>query len=85
MSKVREISIKNLTIYFFHDMINIKFYDQDRQKIYKNIFIYYTMYMTPKSAKCCYVINSARRYIEENNGTKYLALTHTDERKNTLK
>lgn len=42
--------------------------------------------MTPKSAKCCYVIiNSARGYIEENNGTKYLALTHTDERKNTLK
>ena len=45
MGQVKEISIKNLTNYFFNDMINIKVFDPNLLKIdkksNKNIDIYY--------------------------------------------
>ena len=40
-TKVKDISIKNHTYYFFDDIINIKIDD----KSYKNIFIYYIGYV----------------------------------------
>ena len=52
MGNVKEISIKNRTYYFFHDMINIKNFDSYLLKIdnksYKNIDIYYIGYITMK-------------------------------------
>ena len=45
-NKVKDISIKNHTYYFFHDIINIKIFDPNNIKIdeksYKNILTYYT-------------------------------------------
>ena len=52
MGQVKEISIKNLTNYFFNDMINIKVFDPNLLKIdktsYKNIDIYYIRYTAIK-------------------------------------
>ena len=42
--------------------------------------------MAPNSINSLYLfINNATRYIEENNGKKYLTLISTDEMKDTLK
>ena len=52
MGQVKEISIKNLTNYFFNDMINIKVFDPNLLKIdkksNKNIDIYYIRYTAIK-------------------------------------
>ena len=49
-SKVKDISIKNHTYYFFDDFTNIKNVGPNNIKIdensYKNILIYYTGYVT---------------------------------------
>ena len=54
-NKIEDIDIKNLTYYFFDDIINIKNFELDNIKIdeksYKNIFIYYVRYMTIKDSK----------------------------------
>ena len=48
-NKVKNISIKNRTYYFFNDIINIKNFDPNNIKIdeksYKNISIYYIGYV----------------------------------------
>ena len=53
MGQVKEISIKNLTNYFFNDMINIKVFDPNLLKIdkksNKNIDIYYIRYTAIKN------------------------------------
>ena len=52
--KVKDIDIKNRTYYFFND-ININNFDSNSIKIdkksYKNIFVYYTGYLTIKGSK----------------------------------
>ena len=44
-NKVKDISMKNHTYYFFDDIINIKKFDPNNieidEKSYKNILIYY--------------------------------------------
>ena len=51
-NKVKDISIKNHTYYFFDDILNIKNFDLNNVKIdeksHKDILIYYTGYMTKK-------------------------------------
>ena len=52
MGNFKQINIKNQTFYFFNDMMNIKDFDSNLQKIdknsYKNINIYYTGYISIK-------------------------------------
>ena len=52
MRNIKQIKIKNPTYYFFNDMINIKNFDLNLQKIdkksCKSIDIYYVRYMTIK-------------------------------------
>ena len=54
-NKVKDISIKNHTYYFFDDIINIKNFDPSNiktdEKSYKNILIYYNGYVTTKDLK----------------------------------
>ena len=53
--KVKKISIKNHTYYFFNDVINVKIFDPNNIKIdeksYKSILIYYVGYVTIQDSK----------------------------------
>ena len=97
MGNIKEIIIKNLTYYFFDDMINIKDFDSNLLKIdkksYKSIDIYYIKYITMKdsdyvkinSVNFLYlIIDETDGYIEESNGNKYLTLVSTDKSKEVL-
>ena len=86
MGKFKQIEIKNLTYYFYNDMINLKNFDSNLLKIdkkhYKGIDIYYTGYITIKKTDDCenihsvnplyLIVNHVSAYIEEENGNKYL-------------
>ena len=52
-NKVKYISIKNCTYYFFKDIVNIKIFDPNNIKIveksHKNIFFYYIGYVMIKN------------------------------------
>ena len=52
MRNIKEINIKNLTYYFFNDMINIRDFDSSwlkiDKKLYNNIRIYNIGYITIK-------------------------------------
>ena len=52
MGKVKKLSIKNLTYYYFNDIINIKDFQSNFLRIdkkwYKGIDIYYIGYITVK-------------------------------------
>ena len=90
INSVNEIEIRNLSYYFFNDMLNIKNLDPNKIKIdeksCKSILIYYVAYVTLYSVKPLYlIINKMNEYIKECNGNKYLTLVPTDESKNTLK
>ena len=54
-NQVKDIDIKNQTYYFFNDIVNIKKFDPNNIKIdkmsYKNILVYYTVYVTIKDPK----------------------------------
>ena len=54
-NKVKDLDTKNLTYYFFNDIINTKIFNPDKIKIdkksYKNILIYYIGYVTIKDLK----------------------------------
>ena len=54
-NKVKYISVKSYTFYFFDDNINIKNFDPNNvnidKKSYKNILIYYIGYVTIKDSK----------------------------------
>ena len=79
MRNIKQINIKNLTCYFFNDMINIRDFDSNLIKIgkkyYKNIGIYNIGYTTIKkiddyeninSVNPLYlIIGKADGYIEE--------------------
>ena len=49
MSRVKKISIKNSTYFFFDNIINIKNNIKTDEKSYKNIPIYYNGYVTTNS------------------------------------
>ena len=52
MENVKQIEIKNLTYYFYNDVINIEEFDSNLLKIDKKLYqdfdIYYTGYITIK-------------------------------------
>ena len=67
-------------------MINIKDFDPSLlkidKKLYKNIDIYYTEYITLKDSY--YVIKINRVYIKEKNGSKYLIFDSVNENSEVL-
>ena len=95
MGKIRQINNKNLTYYFYNDIIDLKKFKskllKTGKKSYKNISIYNIGYITIKKIDDCeniYSVNSlylrvdhASGYIEEKNGNKYLIFDSTDENK----
>ena len=56
MGNIKKINIKNLTYYFFDDMINVKDFDPNLlkidKKLYKNNDIYHIGYITLKDSYC---------------------------------
>ena len=90
VNSVNEIEIRNISYYFFNDMLNIKNLDPSKIKIYekscKNILIDYVAYVALYSVRPLYlIINKMNEYIEECNGNKCLTLVPTDESKDTGK
>ena len=97
-NKLKNISIKNLThYYFFDDIINITNFDPNDINIdeilYKNILIYYIGYVTIKDSKYVkinsvnplyLIFSKVNRYFEEINKNKYLTLVPTDESKEII-
>ena len=95
MGQVKEINIKNQTDYFFDDMINIKTFHSNLlkidKKLYKDIDIYYTGYITIKKFDDCenipnvnpfyLIVHSATRHFKGKNDKKYLSLDSTDKYK----
>ena len=97
-NKIKDISIKSHTYYFFNDIINIKLFDPNNieidEKSYKNLLIYYIGYMTIKdsiyvkinSVNLLYlIINKVNGYFEEINGNKYLTAVPPNESKEKIK
>ena len=93
-NKVKDISKKDHTYYFFDDIINIKYFDPNNIKIdeksCKNIFIYYIGYVTIKDSKYVkinsvnplyIIISKANWYFKEINKNRYLTLVPTNESK----
>ena len=96
MGNFKQIKIKNQTFYFFNDMMNIKGFDSNLQKIdknsYKNINIYYIGYISIKSyyenissVNLLYlIIGEVDGYIEKSSRNKYLISVSTDKNKEAL-
>ena len=86
---VKDVYIKNLTYYFFDDIINIKCFDPSNIKIdeksYKNIRIYYIGFATIRRCQKSYGVNpqylifsKVNGYSEEINGNKYITAVPTN-------
>ena len=60
-NKVKDITIKSQTYYFFNDIIDIESFDSNNIKIdeksYKNILIYYIEYVAVKEYVKIYSVN----------------------------
>ena len=98
MGQVKEVNIKNQTYYFFDDMINIKNFHSNFQKIdkklYKDIDIYYIGYITIKKFGDCenvhsvnplyLIILSATGHFKEKSNKKFLILDSTDKYEEVL-
>ena len=92
MGEVKELNIKNLTYYYFNDIINIKDFHSNLLRIdkkqYKDIDIYYIGYIMIKKFGDCeninsvnplhLIIHSATGYFKEKYGEKYLILDVID-------
>ena len=99
MGKVKQITIKNRTYYFYSDQINWKNFDASLlkvdQKDYKEIPIYYIGYVTFKEIANCNSINSVNPlslminemigHFEEKNENKYSVVDDADENKEVSK
>ena len=98
MRKIRQINIKNRTYYFYHDQIDLKYFDAKLLKIdkkyYNEIDICYIGYVTIKkigdynnvnSVNPLYlIINEVIGHFEEKNKNKHLVLDEIDENKEVL-
>ena len=97
-NNVKDINIKNHTYNFFDDMINIKESGPNNikldEKSYKNILIYYIIYVTMKDSKYIKInsvnplylmFNKINGYFEEINGNKYSTLAPTNKSKEKIK
>ena len=99
MGTVKQINMKNLTYYFYNDIIDLKNFDTRLLKIdkksYKDIGIYNIGYITIKKFDDCeklysvnplyLLIDDASRYIEEKGVNRYLIFDSTDKNKELLK
>ena len=97
-NNLEDIDIKNRTYYFFDDIINIKNFNPNNIKIdeksYKDILIYYIVYVTVKDSKYVkfnsvnpfyLIFNKVNGYFEEINGNKYLTLVPINESEEKIK
>ena len=99
MGTIKQINIKNLTCYFYKNIIDLKNFDAKLlsvdKKSYKDIGIYNIGYVTKKkiddymntnSVNPLYLgITSSNGYIEEKDANKYLIFDPTDKNKELLK
>ena len=96
-NKVKDISMKSHTSYFFGDNINIKNFNPNNikidEKLYKNILIYYIEYVTITDSKYVkinsvnplyLIINEVNGYFEEINKSMQLKLVPTNENKEKI-
>ena len=92
--KIKDISIKNHTYYFFDNTINSKNFDPNKIKVDKNILIYYIGYVTIKDSKYVkinsvnplyLIFSKVNGYFEEINKNKYLTLVLTNESEEIIK
>ena len=82
-NELKETDFKNCTCYCFDDIININDLDLDiillDEKSYKN-FLIYVAYETLYGVRPLHIIfEKVDGYIRKYDGTKYLALFHSDE------
>ena len=97
-NEVKDIDIKFRTYSFFHDVINIKSFDQNNIKIgeksYKDILIYYFGYLTTKDSKYVksnsvnplyLIFRKVNGQFEEINENKSLTLVPSNENKEMTK
>ena len=94
MGSIKEINIKNQTYYFFEDMINIKYFHSNLvkvdKKLYKDIDIYYIVYIKIKKCGDCENIHSVNplyliiHSAKEKNDKKNLILDLTDKYEEVL-
>ena len=99
MEEIKQINIKNITYYFYNDIIDLENFKSNLlkidKKLYEDIGIYNIGYIAIKKIDDCgntnsgntlYLrINHANGYIEEINGNKYLIFDSTDGNKELLK
>ena len=62
METIKQINIKNRTYFFYHDIVNLDEFDENRirvdKKDFSNIDIYYLGYEHKKKISECNVINN---------------------------
>ena len=99
MGEFKQINIKNRTYYFYNDIIDLEYFEQNLLKIdkksYKNIDIYYIGYITIKKIgdyenihnvnPLYLIIGEVDGHIEEKNESKYFVFDSTDENREVLK
>ena len=77
----KELDIKNRSNYFFDDLIWLHRFDPNLLKLdkksLKDMNIYYIGYVTKKNVNLNLIIQELYGYVEEYNGSKYLATTLT--------
>ena len=96
-NKVKDIDIKNHAYYFFDDIINIKNFDLNKNKIdeksYRDILVSYIGYVMIKDQKDVkinnvnplqLIINKVNGYFEETNTNKYLTLVFVNDSKEKI-
>ena len=97
-NEVKDIDIKFRTYSFYHDVINIKSFDQNNIKIdeksHKDILIYYFGYLTIKDSKYIkhnsvnplyLIFRKVNGHFEEINENKSLTLVPNNENKEMTK
>ena len=96
-NKVKDADLKKNTYYFFNDIINRKKFDSNDikldEKLYNNILIYYTGYVTIKDLKHLQInslnplqliFRKVNGYCEKNNENNYLIFVPTNESKEKI-
>ena len=88
MGKIRQISIKNRTYYFYNDQIDLKDFEAKLLKIDKKGYVTIQNiddYDNINSVNPLYlIINEMIGHFEEKNENKYLVLNEIDENKEFL-
>ena len=78
-NKIKDVSIKDHTYYFFNDITNIKFFDPNNikidniKKVIQNILIYYIGYVTIQDSKYIKINSANPLYLIFNKVNGYFA------------